>query len=635
MELAEYPLDKAVKQFFDKAVKLYGYQVRNGQNEMAMEVSRAVTEKKPLAVEAEVGIGKSYAYLVPVLIQYFRERKQVIIATSTIALQEQLYRDAEKVMELLGVNSEIILAKGMKNYLCMKRLSNFRRRSDNLCLKVLWNWADAGRQDRTQIPLNLEDAVWNKLCVCNFGNRHCQQCAFISKCTYSQMRRKLLNGNQIVICNQNMLVSHFVNEQFARRIFSKSISTIIVDEAHNLEPRFRDAFTKNYTKHELIQAVKKCTKYSRVRNSNKIAETVKNDILRLFQNFRSQINLQQKQADGDVTAFFFQQNSETNTLMRRIRKNVTLFENEDELLEIYYFFREVMNADKKQIVWLEKEPEIHLCVCKKDIRPDISELLFRDRRCTILTSATISNSIDYSYFLNCISFPKNGVISNPKKSPFDYDNKTNLYCSTALPIPNPEQRTEYRQKSVPEILKLLEITDGRTLILFTSRKDMDYVYTKLSNLHLPYKILKQNISFSQEHQLEKFRNDVNSVILGTGTYWEGINIEGESLSQVIIYRLPFPVPDPILEYRMSQTQHSVTDVAVPEMIIRLRQGAGRLIRSETDKGIVSILDPRISSQSRKSYRASVLNSLPIKNRTENIEEIRIFWDTITTGGEIV
>ena len=114
-----------------------------------------------------------------------------------------------------------------------------------------------------------------------------------------------------------------------------------------------------------------------------------------------------------------------------------------------------------------------------------------------------------------------------------------------------------------------------------------------------------------------------------------INIEGESLSQVIIYRLPFPVPDPILEYRMSQTQHPVTDVAVPEMITRLRQGAGRLIRSETDKGIVSILDPRISSQSRKSYRASVLNSLPIKNRTENIEEIRIFWDTITTGGEIV
>ena len=634
MELSEYPLNKAVTQFFDKAVQKYGYQVRSGQNEMASEVSRAVAEKLSLAVEAEVGTGKSYAYLVPVLIQYFRERKQVIIATSTIALQEQLYRDAETVLELLGVDTEIILAKGMKNYLCMKKMNRFRRRSDNLCLKLLWNWANAGRQDRKKIPLNLEDRIWNRLCVCNYGNRHCQQCAFINKCCYHQMRLKLLNGNQIVICNQNMLVSHLVNEQYTRRIFSRRIGTIIIDEAHNLEPKFRDAFTQSYTKHELLFAVRKCSEYSHSGRANRIKETLRNDIIRLFQAFKEQIRSQQKHADGDMTAFFLKPNREICTLMRRIRKNFTLLENTDELSRLYYFIHDVMNMDKSQIVWLRKEPEIQLCICQKEIRPEISELLFRDGRCTVLTSATISDGRDYGYFLNSIGFPKDGFVSKPKKSPFDYDSKTILYCSAVLPIPKPENRTEYRRKSVPEILKLLKVTDGRTLILFTSRKDMDYVYKRLSNLHLPYKILKQNISSSQEYQLEKFRNDVKSVILGTGTYWEGINVEGESLSQVIIYKLPFPVPDPILDYKMSLTKHPISDVAVPEMIIKLRQGAGRLIRSETDRGIVSVLDPRISRQSQKKYRNTVLESLPIKNRTENIEEIKRFWDIITTGGEL-
>ena len=125
------------------------------------------------------------------------------------------------------------------------------------------------------------------------------------------------------------------------------------------------------------------------------------------------------------------------------------------------------------------------------------------------------------------------------------------------------------------------------------------------------------------------------MILGTGTYWEGINIEGESLSQVIIYKLPFPAPNPIIDYKMSLAERPVMEVAVPEMLTKLRQGAGRLIRSATDKGIVSVLDPRISSQSRTRYKQAVFDSLPIKNKTENIEEIQHFWDKISSGGESI
>ncbi len=154
---------------------------------------------------------------------------------------------------------------------------------------------------------------------------------------------------------------------------------------------------------------------------------------------------------------------------------------------------------------------------------------------------------------------------------------------------------------------------------------MDYVYRRLSNMHLPYKILIQGKGSSQAHRLEKFKSDISSVILGTGTYWEGINVEGESLSQVIIYKLPFPVPDPIIDYKMSIVKDKIKEVAIPEMIIKLKQGAGRLIRCSDDKGIVSILDPRASNM----YRMNILNALSEKNSVETIDELAEFWKRIS------
>ena len=160
-----------------------------------------------------------------------------------------------------------------------------------------------------------------------------------------------------------------------------------------------------------------------------------------------------------------------------------------------------------------------------------------------------------------------------------------MYVSDKLPIPNKRNRTAYRNEAIKEIVKLLNITEGKALILITAKDDMQYVFKKLSNMGLPYKIRVQDESTTQERRLEKFQNNVNSVLLGTGTYWEGINIQGKSLSQVIIFKLPFPAPDPIVEYKMRKTECPLMDVAVPEMIIKLKQGVGRLIRSSDDKGI--------------------------------------------------
>ena len=208
-----------------------------------------------------------------------------------------------------------------------------------------------------------------------------------------------------------------------------------------------------------------------------------------------------------------------------------------------------------------------------------------------------------------------------------------MYVSDKLPIPNKRNRTAYRNAAIKEIVKLLNITEGKALILFTAKDDMQYVFKKLSNMGLPYKIMVQDESTTQERRLEKFQNNVNSVLLGTGTYWEGINVKGESLSQVIIFKLPFPVPDPIVEYKMRKTECPLMDVAVPEMIIKLKQGVGRLIRSSDDKGIVSILDPRVSKSLNTAYREDTLASLPEKNITEDITELEGFWNTIKEDGK--
>ena len=253
-------------------------------------------------------------------------------------------------------------------------------------------------------------------------------------------------------------------------------------------------------------------------------------------------------------------------------------------------------------------------------------MLYQPNRTTVLTSATLESG----YYLNTIGFPDNGIIAEPKPSPFDYAHHAVMYLSENLPYPTKENRKEYLNTAISEIVHLLEITHGKTLILFTAKQDLDYVYKKLSNMGLPYKLIRQSPVSSQEHQLERFRKDTNSVILGTGIYWEGINVVGDALSQVIVYRLPFPVPDPILEYKMSLAENPLDEVIIPEMLIKLRQGTGQLIRSDTDTGIISILDPRARN---KRYSQIIRDTLPFPNITENIEDVQRFWGRLHSEGD--
>lgn len=636
MKLIEHELIEPVQYFFEKAAE-NGLEKREGQIAMSSEICEAVVEKKAIAVEAEVGIGKSIAYLVPIILQYFRERRQIIIATSTIALQEQLEKDVHTVLQMLGVKAEVILAIGMKNYICRKRLNNYTKRSsyDKETVPMIKDKADSGEQLRTRMGIEIHDELWERICITGVGER-CRNCRYAHNCMYSQMRSRLQYENCIVVCNQNMLVSHLINRSNGLPgIFNLSANVFVIDEAHNLESKFRDSYTRkmgrSQFKFELTAAEKDL-------KNNKPVKELQEMFSDLFYSLRNDMAAQRRNAEGDMQAYYFNQGEYVKRQLFNIRRGLADLEKKlgYELASLA-FLRELCNIRKENLIWLENDNEITFCICKKDIRSDISHLLFKRDVCTVLTSATISHTDSGEpaercrYFLEALDFPTDkGVVSEPKRSPFDYDKNTMLYLSPNMPYPkhDKKERERYADAAIDEIVKLLAVTTGKTLILFTAKSDMNYVFKRLSNMDLPYKMIIQNEHSSQQRRLEKFKEDTNSVILGSGTYWEGINIEGESLSQVIIYKLPFPVPDPINEYKMSLADDPIMDIAVPEMIIKLKQGAGRLIRSASDKGIVSILDPRVNSESKSPYKEMTLNALPEKNKTESIDELIEFWNNI-------
>lgn len=553
-------LEKETKDFFESCAEK-GFELRQGQ----VDISRAIIARKSIAAEAEVGIGKSYAYLVPMLRLFKSERRQIVISTSTIALQEQLASDVKKVSNMLGVNAEIVTAKGMGNFACiMKAMLVHRKIKNDKTLKI-YNTVKNGRQQRNELGVTVSDKEWRSISVSNYGGDLCKKCQYFSCCQYDLMRKKLLAGSNIAICNHNMLIAHLQNQEIGRKgIFSCTADSIVIDEAHNLESRMRNAFTRYYLYSDIeriTNSVIKLVPKNRRATAERFSQSIQAIASKLYCIAKEQIEVQTAETYGDMSSFFYECNDDTAKLLAYLRANLSAM---DKLLnsvcgtdrsreyekyaDMYKFFRDVEEYSDKNIVWLEKDGGIKICICKKDIRSDISNLMFKHGKTVVLTSATISDCVSEKpekrcgYFLDSIGFPSSGIVSEPKKSPFDYDKNTRLYCSDVLPYPKPENKDIYRQKSIDEIVKLLNVTKGKALILFTAKSDMEYVYKKLSNMHLPYKILVQSKSASQQYQLNRFKNDADYVILGTGTYWEGINVEGKSLSQVIIYKLPSPFP---------------------------------------------------------------------------------------------
>lgn len=657
-----YEISEQVTEFFwDDAPQQHGLEVREGQQDMAFEILDAIRGNYHIAVEAGVGIGKSFAYLVPLLIYNQKTGLPVVIATSTIALQEQLMEDIQRLSPMLGVDPDVLLAKGQTHYVCQLRAFDYFDSAEGKPFAPLRQQIEEGCQDRRAISVPVPANVWDKINIVRYSRRICFGCQFGERCQYARLRDKLKYTRGIILCNQDLLTAHlFKLSRNQDGLLNEMVQMAVIDEAHNLEDKVRSATTERHGQRQLISMINSAVKS--VRNEDRAyvldrANSTIRAVRALFANLDLQMRGQIECSARDMKyadRFFFQDVNGAVALIRSaaaqlqgLSNTIQVFVSRDlrrgsgssgadDLDAAAQSFHDLVTGFDTQLIWLERRGQAaDLVFCPKHTKSILSRLYFNGGRRTILTSATLTSAVDgplksqYAYFLQNTGFPVdgNGVLSEPKPSPYPYDEHAMIYYCNDLPHPTREHEA-FIEQGVERLVQILDISHGKALVLFTAKTDMEEVYAALQKRELPYRILVQQRGASQERVLQAFREDTNSVLLGTGAYWEGISIEGKSLSNLIIFRLPFPVPDPIIEYKASIADDPLMDVRVPEMIIKLKQGIGRLIRNFTDTGIVSIIDRRLRDTPAERYHDIVWNSLPIHRRTTDLEEIRQFYQTV-------
>lgn len=654
-------IGEKVTSFFWDVAPEHGFEMREGQQDMSFEIVDALIHDQHFAVEAGVGIGKSFGYLVPVLLYNKKMKKPVIVATSTIALQEQLWDDVHDVMPLLNTDPEVILAKGQTHYLCHKRANEYLSMDGAVIPKELADGIEEGFQERKQFPPFLPQNIWDKVNIQRFSMRNCGPCE--KKCLYYAIRSQLRYTDGIVICNQDFLTAHL--RQIRRGqdgLINRDADLIVVDEAHNLDDKVRSATTERINQGKILGLIKSATnevKPSDRQNVYAEANEAQRAIRTFFDCLKAQVQQQINNAQQDMRyadRFFFDDSAESIDLLRSMvdaTKNAALsiqiyasFEYHgrstaasDDLDELTENLTEMIEELDDYLLWIERKgSQAELVYCPKNTREITKRLYFSGKARTILTSATLTNTTggsledQYAYFISNTGFPtdEHGCLSEPKPSPYPYDEHSMIYYCDDLPHPTKEHEA-FIEQGVQRLLEVLDISGGKALVLFTAKSDMEDVYSILSQKELPYKVLMQQSGSSQDQVLKEFRENTNSVLLGTGAYWEGISIEGKSLSNVVIFRLPFPVPDPIINYKASIADDALMDVNVPEMVIKLKQGIGRLIRNFTDTGIVCIIDRRLRDEPAERYHDIAWSSLPIKNRTKSLDELRRFYEGLSSA----
>ena len=681
--------------FFANTAPDEGYNFREGQYDMAEGVVRSIRLGEHLAVEAGVGIGKSFGYLVPLVLYHVESGKPVVIATSTIALQEQLADDLESLLYMLDLDEPFVVAKGQNNYICKRRAMKYRDRwGDTKVAVQIARGLELNLADRKDFPQELSDKEWNQVNVRNYKKKDCGLCEHAEQCYYYQMRQELPHTG-IVICNQDLLAAHFRNaERFNTNLLNPDVSVIVIDEAHNLEGKIRFSNTTRISHRGLIEMARRAEESIPKSGDGIVSSWLKrleDAVHLLFTNVQRQaiqqskwelIKLQEATRKAgnnysrqelfnllETDKFFFRDEDGASDLVTDMIDQLNGFvryhsrqiagktgyptEQVAEIAELRDKLLEMHGHMSRYVFWSERNGKSWvLCYCPRDIAGICHNLFFTGKHTTVLTSATMtsagkgSNRDLYAYWAEGIGFPKErnmsaayekysaqhlkphfGSYQAPIPSPFDYDEHAMIYYTNDMPHPTKEHE-DFLKAGIERLREILGISEGRALVLFTSKADMYRVAQELRKSKFPYTVLVQASGSSQEDVLNAFREDEHAVLLGTGSYWEGISVEGATLSNLVIFRLPFAVPDPITAQKEEGKKDPLMEVRVPEMIIKLKQGVGRLIRNEDDKGIVSIIDSRMGDQSSVPYKEQVWDALPIKNKTSSLDEIRQFYNEV-------
>ena len=609
---------------------------------MARAVAAAIAGNSVLVAEAGTGTGKTFAYLVPALLS----GGKVIISTGTKTLQVQLFgRDIQVVRKALKVPVTVAVLKGRANYVChyyVERAQNegrFPTRDDARYLPIIANFAkNSATGDKSDLPAVPENAaIWSYV---TSTRENClgSDCAHYSKCFVMEARKQALAADVVVVNHHLFFADVVLRDEGVSELLPAS-NTIIFDEAHQLPETASLFFGQTVSTSQLIElardtrieAAASAKDFAPLPEATQALDKATRDLRLVFKEDNGRFPFQ---ALARNRAF----EPALAVLCEKLDALVAMLETQAERGEglekcwqraqsLAASVRRWRDHDDPEFVrWLELfNHALHLNATPLSIAEVFQAQINDHARSWIFTSATLSVGGDFSHYNAQMGLAEASAQS--WESPFDYSTHALLYVPKGMPEPN---TPDYTQAVVAAALPAIEASGGRAFMLFTSLRAMREGYELLKDAFFRRKLefpLMMQGEGSRTELLERFRRIGNAVLVGSQSFWEGVDVRGDALSLVVIDKLPFAPPDdPLLAARIERInrdgRNAFVEYQLPQAVITLKQGAGRLIRDESDRGVLMICDPRLFS---KGYGKRILRSLPTMKGTRDVEDVIAFF----------
>lgn len=643
------------------------YEHRPGQIQMAEAVIRAFEQKHHLIVEAGTGTGKTLAYLVPAIAAACGSGARVVISTGTKNLQEQLMdKDLPFLQEVLPKKFRAAVMKGRNNYACLHRIKRAESMPVLEGLEQLDQFDEVARWvhetqtgDRAELSTLPENLPFWRHIDARSDTCLGQKCADFEPCFLTRMRQRATDAD-IIVVNHHLFFADLALRNGAYGAVLPDYAAVILDEAHQIEDVASEYFGAQVSTYQIDDLLRdvgflKVESGDVERELAKISARIQRFADMFWTSFKEGRGLEGRFAlvkvaqvanlrvvEDDETQVSNLRHSDSyhalDAALNRLETALDIVK--DATPDIESIVRRtrqlrfelnfiVKGDDKKFVYWIERRGRgVFLRASPIDVSGMLQDKLFEQVPTVVLTSATLSSAGNFNFIRERLGLEDAEEMI--AESIFDFENQAVLYLPPVMPDPRSPQ---WARAAAAEVIKIVNATDGRAFVLSTSLAGMNALYEHVSP-ELDYPCFLQGLA-SKGALLRKFRETPNAVLFATSSFWQGVDVRGEQLSCVIIDKLPFAVPsDPVVAARQRQIDEqggsSFYEYSVPQAIISLKQGLGRLIRSTTDRGVLAVLDPRLRT---KSYGQTFLKSLPPCRVTSNIDDLARVFDTEVSRSE--